>query len=144
MDIMALDESTQDKYIKQYMQCVGVLNKSDCVVQDVRSIRDSVRYRQKDQKDVITYLGIVEDNVVATATILLEVKLRYNRMCCHIEDVATSIKDRGKGYGKQIVEHCVAVAKANNCYKVKLNCEDSLISFYGCLGFEHHGAHMYQ
>jgi predicted GNAT family N-acyltransferase len=65
-------------------------------------------------------------------------------MCCHIEDVATSIKDRGKGYGKQIVEHCVAVAKANNCYKVKLNCEDSLISFYGCLGFEHHGAHMYQ
>jgi predicted GNAT family N-acyltransferase len=126
------------------MQCVGVLNKSDCVVQDVRSIRDSVRYRQKDQKDVITYLGIVEDNVVATATILLEVKLRYNRMCCHIEDVATSIKDRGKGYGKQIVEHCVAVAKANNCYKVKLNCEDSLISFYGCLGFEHHGAHMYQ
>ena len=52
---------------------------------------------------------------------------------------------RGReGYGKQIVEHCVAVAKANNCYKVKLNCEDSLISFYGCLGFEHHGAHMYQ
>lgn len=141
MNIVVLDKDTDDKYIKQYMQCVGVLNASDCVVQDVKSVRNSLKYRQQ---NTITYLGIVDDNVVATATILLEIKLRYSKMCCHIEDVATRLEDRGKGYGKKIVAHCIKAAKDNNCYKVKLNCEESVIPFYDSLGFEHQGAHMYR
>ena len=140
MKIIILNKDTDENYIKGYMECISVLNSSDCVVQNVEAVRDVVARR----RNIITYLGIEEDRVVATATIVLEVKLRYNKMCCHIEDVATRLEDRGKGYGKQIVEHCIKGAKDNNCYKVKLNCEEHLIPFYSSLGFEHHGVHMYQ
>jgi len=122
------------------MECISVLNKSDCVVQNVEDVRERLRYRKE---NIITFLGIAEDNVVATSTILLEIKLRYSKMCCHIEDVATKVEDRGKGYGKMIVAHCIKAAKDNDCYKVKLNCEESVIPFYDSLGFKHQGAHMY-
>ncbi len=140
MNIIILNKDTDEKYIKQYMECISVLNKSDCVVQNVEDVRERLRYRKE---NIITFLGIVEDNVVATSTILLEIKLRYSKMCCHIEDVATKVEDRGKGYGKMIVAHCIKAAKDNDCYKVKLNCEESVIPFYDSLGFKHQGAHMY-
>lgn len=140
MNIIILNKDTDEKYIKQYMECISVLNKSDCVVQNVGDVRERLRYRKE---NIITFLGIVEDNVVATSTILLEIKLRYSKMCCHIEDVATKAEDRGKGYGKMIVAHCIKAAKDNDCYKVKLNCEESVIPFYDSLGFKHQGAHMY-
>ena len=140
MNIIILNKDTDEKYIKQYMECISVLNKSDCVVQNVEDVRERLRYRKE---NIITFLGIAEDNVVATSTILLEIKLRYSKMCCHIEDVATKVEDRGKGYGKTIVAHCIKAAKDNDCYKVKLNCEESVIPFYDSLGFKHQGAHMY-
>jgi|TARA_B100001094_G_scaffold7445_1_gene6650 glucosamine-phosphate N-acetyltransferase len=140
MNIIILNKDTDEKYIKQYMECISVLNKSDCVVQNVEDVRERLRYRKE---NIITFLGIAEDNVVATSTILLEIKLRYSKMCCHIEDVATKVEDRGKGYGKMIVAHCIKAAKDNDCYKVKLNCEESVIPFYDSLGFKHQGAHMY-
>ena len=87
---------------------------------------------------------VSDDNkIVATATVIMEKKLRYSQLCCHIEDVGVHPDFRNKGYGKEIVEYCIKVAKANNCYKIKLNCADSLIQFYEKLGFELNGNHMY-
>lgn len=73
--------------------------------------------------------------IVATATVIMEKKLRYNQLCCHIEDVGVHSEFRHRGYGHKMVEYCINIAKQNRCYKIKLNCNESLVSFYTKIGF---------
>ena len=55
-------------------------------------------------------------------------------MCCHIEDVATKAEDRGKRLRKDDSGGTLyQSSKDNDCYKVKLNCEESVIPFYDSL-----------
>ena len=102
MNIVILNEKSKEKHIIGYLQCVQSLNAADCVVQDVWLVRKKLGERDK---NTITYLAIVNDHVVSTATVILETKLRYHKMCCHIEDVATIDNERGRGYGKRLVGH---------------------------------------
>ena len=141
MNIVILNEKSKEKHIIGYLQCVQSLNAADCVVQDVWLVRKKLGERDK---NTITYLAIVNDHVVSTATVILETKLRYHKMCCHIEDVATIDNERGRGYGKRVVGHCIRLAETLNCYKTKLNCKESLIPFYASLGFENQGCSMYR
>ena len=131
-----------DEYdnIEQYLSCVSDLMKSGGTPTTVEDIKYSLSTRPS---NVITFIGLNDmGDIVSTATIIMEKKLRYKQLCCHIEDVGVYPSCRGQVYGKQIVEHCVDVAKKNNCYKIKLNCDDSLISFYTKIGFVKLGNHM--
>lgn len=82
------------------------------------------------------YVMVLDGKIVATASIMYESKLRYSKPKAFIEDVGVNKLHRGKGYGKEMVKHCIGVAKSRDCYKIVLSCKDSLVDFYEGLGFE--------
>lgn len=120
--------------LSQYMECVKDLNGSGLTLSSIEDMKYSLENRPS---NILTFGLLDEDNnILATATIIIEKKLRYQRLCCHIEDVGVHPDHRGKGYGRDIVKYCMDIAKHNNCYKVKLNCNNTLVAFYEKLGFE--------
>ena len=84
----------------------------------------------------ITYVYILDNNIVATCALLYEYKLRYVQPKAYIEDVAVHPDHRGAGYGKEIVEYCYSEAKNRGAYKVVLTCSDELITYYESMGFQ--------
>jgi len=82
------------------------------------------------------YVMILDGKIIATASIMYENKLRYSKPKAFIEDVGVNKLYRKRGYGKKMVEHCIAVAKNKGCYKIALSCKDSLVDFYKDLGFK--------
>lgn len=118
--------------LNQYMECVKDLNSSGV---GVSSVDQMVGWLDSRQDNIITYVCVEGKDILATATCIFERKLRYNQLCCHLEDVGVRPDKRSLGLGRLMVNHCVGVAQSKDCYKVKLHCSDSLIGFYKNLGF---------
>lgn len=117
----------------QYMRCVEDLNGLHMELANFEQMKRGLSCRSN---NIITYVLLLDDKIVAAATVIFEKKLRYNQLCCHIEDVGVDPDYRKKGYGKMIVDHCILISKIKGCYKVKLNCSDHNIEFYNKLGFK--------
>jgi glucosamine-phosphate N-acetyltransferase len=64
--------------------------------------------------------------------------IRGGRKVAHIEDVSVLKSEQGKGVGKQLIEHCVDVAKRYQCYKIILDCSNDNVPFYEKCGFKKH------
>lgn len=67
---------------------------------------------------------------------------QHTRPFGFIEDVFVSAHDRGKGYGKEIVEWLIEEARNADCYKIVLSARegrDRLHAWYESLGFTKHG-----
>lgn len=127
--------------ILDYIECTKALNNPGVPLSTTEEIKYSLSERPS---NILTFVMVSDDNrIVATTTVIMEKKLRYNRLCCHIEDVGVHPDFRNKGYGASIVRYCIDVAKQNKCYKIKLNCAEGLVKFYEKLGFELNGNHMY-
>lgn len=138
MKIKILDDKDN---LSEYMACVYGLNSPG---EELSNLSGIARALEDRPKNILTFVMVTDDNhIVATATVMIEKKLRYRRLCCHIEDVGVHPEHRNKGYGKEMIDFCKAVAKQNNCYKIKLNCNEELVGFYDKCGFEVHGFHMY-
>jgi len=59
-----------------------------------------------------------------------------------IENVVTHAAHRGRGWGKAILEHALAAAWRQDCYKVMLltgRREEATLRFYEKAGFDRHG-----
>jgi N-acetylglutamate synthase-like GNAT family acetyltransferase len=134
---------------------IRIFNNNDCAL-DYLACVEELNYRQEilcsegevktllgsRTSNITTFVGIENEKIVATATVILEQKLRYKNCCCHIEDVGVHAEYRHKGYGKQIVQHCINFAKENKCYKIKLNCAKAVAPFYQKMGFEGDQLHL--
>lgn len=118
--------------LEEYLECV-----EDLMGGVEKVSLETVGSRMVFMKDHYqVYVMIEDDRIVATAALMLEYKLRYEKPKAYIEDVAVHKGYRGRGYGKKMVEHCIDVAKGRECYKIVLSCKDHLVDFYGGLGFE--------
>lgn len=125
--------------LRQYLECVKDLNTIEAT-DSLDGIKQKIRYRPS---NIITFIGCDENGtVVTTATVIMEHKLRYNRPCCHIEDVATHPNHRSQGYATNMIQYCVEWAGRRECYKIQLNCADNLVDFYQKLGFVGSQNHM--
>lgn len=118
--------------LSEYMECVKDLNNTGVEISSVEQMKRTLLSRPG---NIVTYVITVENKIVATATCIFEKKIRYNQPCCHIEDVGVNKDFRKQGLGKMIVDHCVGVAKAKQCYKIKLFCDNQLENFYNGCGF---------
>lgn len=119
--------------LQKYIECINDLNSNSVIVASNEQIKRNLIKRSN---NIITYVIADNDLILATATVIIETKLRYTQPCCHIEDVGVHPEYRGKGYGKMIVNHCLGIAKSKKCYKVKLFCSDNLLNFYSGMGFK--------
>lgn len=117
----------------RYMECVNELNGANMSLANKEQMKRNLTKRNS---NIITYVITLDDKIVSTATVIFETKLRYNRLCCHIEDVGVHPDFRKKGYGKMVVDHCINIAKIKDCYKVKLCCSDKNVTFYDKFGFK--------
>jgi glucosamine-phosphate N-acetyltransferase len=90
-------------------------------------------------------IWIIENDreFMATGTILYESKFIHNiSIYAHIEDMYVDETYRKHGIGKLLVEHLVYEAKSKKCYKVILDCNESLESFYKKNNFNKNGIQM--
>lgn len=88
---------------------------------------------------------VIEVNglVIATGTLIVEPKLIHGLSAAgHIEDVIVASEYRGQGLGRTMIDHLVATAKQQGCYKVILDCNDQIAAFYEGCGFVRRGSAM--
>ena len=75
--------------------------------------------------------------VVGAATLVVEEKFIHGcSQVGRVEDVVVSDKYRGRQLGKLMVALAVVLARKLHCYKVTLNCTDTMTKFYNGLGFK--------
>ena len=81
--------------------------------------------------------GVFEKNeLIGAATVLFEKKmLRDGSIVMHVEDVVVQKSKRGKNVGKQLIQFLIDLAKRRNCYKIILNCDETVKKFYEKCGF---------
>jgi len=83
-----------------------------------------------------TYVAVYAEEIIGTIRLLFEPKFYHQgRLAAHIEDVSVRLDYQGKGIGGDLVQHAIKRCRDKNCYKVILNCNDSLVSFYEKQGF---------
>ena len=76
--------------------------------------------------------------IVGTITLLLEaVFWRGWSHAGHIENLVVHPDFQGQGIAQQLIQEAINYAKHKQCYKIILDCPDSLVWFYQKFGFEH-------
>ena len=84
-----------------------------------------------------------EDKLVAMGTLVIESKLIHGgSKVAHIEDVVVDKNQRGKGYGKIMIDYLIKKGEKFNCYKIILNCNEKNIGFYEKAGFQQKNVEM--
>jgi glucosamine-phosphate N-acetyltransferase len=93
-------------------------------------------YRDRLKSRVHTYVAIINDRVAGTASVFIEPKFIHSGgVVGHIEDVAVNPEFQKHGIGRSLVEHLLNECRQFRCYKVILDCAESVIPFYEKLGF---------
>lgn len=86
------------------------------------------------------YVTVIEDLdrglVVASATLFAELKfIRGLATRGHIEDVVVSSEYRGRNLGKLVIQSLVRLGRRLGCYRITLDCKDTVVKFYANNGF---------
>ncbi|MDD2680775.1 MAG: GNAT family N-acetyltransferase [Patescibacteria group bacterium] len=90
-------------------------------------------------KGIETYVLVDDKKIVGTIRFLFEAKFYHQgRLAAHIEDVAVHSDYQGKGIGKTLIQFAIKHCQERNCYKIILDCNDSLLEFYQKQGFVQH------
>ena len=97
----------------------------------------------------IIYIAFINDvnsdefKIIASGTCYIEPKIIHNfKNVGHIEDIVVDIDFRGKGIIHNILTYLKNYAKNNNCYKIILDCHESLVKVYSKSEFELKGVQM--
>jgi len=96
-------------------------------------------FRQRLGQGVRTYVAVHRQQVVGTASLLIERKyIHHGGLVGHIEDVAVRNGCQLRGIGTALVRYVTEEARKLGCYKVILDCFEHLIPFYERLGYRPH------
>lgn len=94
-------------------------------------------YFDRQHMGMRTLVAVIDELIVGTASLIIEPKFIHNgARCGHIEDVAVHPKFHMHGIGKELVKKLITIGRANNCYKLILECNDDIAPFYKKLGFK--------
>lgn len=81
--------------------------------------------------------------IIGSGTILIEPKIIHGCMNVgHIEDIIVTNEMRGLGISQNILNSLKDFAKANNCYKIILNCKNEIKNVYIKNGFNEYAIQM--
>ncbi len=90
-----------------------------------------------------TFVAEVDGQIVGTATLIVGYKLlRGGVRSGRVSDVATHPNWQRRGVGRALMKKIIKVAKAQNCYKLTLNCQEKNVEFYENFGFTRHEVSM--
>ena len=92
---------------------------------------------------IIVVEDLRKEKIIGAGSLIIEKKfIRDLGIAGHIEDIVVDKTYRGKNLGKRVIELLKALAEANNCYKVILDCADYNVPFYNKCGFFVKGVEM--
>ena len=86
------------------------------------------------QKNVHSYVAILNDKTIGFGVLVLEKKIRGG-VCGHVEDIVIDSNYRGLGVGKILIDKISQTAKKLDCYKITLPCKEHNVEFYKKCGF---------
>lgn len=93
-------------------------------------------YYQRQHAGIRTLVAVSDGVVLGTASIIIERKfIRAGRHVGHIEDVAVAEAYQKFGLGKMLIKALLKIAKEAGCYKIVLDCDSDVVSFYEQFGF---------
>ncbi len=91
------------------------------------------------------FVAVDSNGVVGTISVFLEEKINRGTRSngrlfsvAHIEEMVVAAECRGKGLGKQLVDHAVKFSKQAGAYKIILDCSEENVGFYEKCGFFKH------
>jgi glucosamine-phosphate N-acetyltransferase len=97
----------------------------------------------------IIYIGFVGSlfektfDIVCSGTIIIEPKIiRNGNSVGHIEDIVVKSDYRGKGISNILLNLLKKYGFEHNCYKIILDCNESVIKVYEKNGFKNNGFQM--
>ena len=121
MTIKELDGTHLDDYLTALCSLYTI---------DIRGDKAADVFRKR-LKYSRTFVAIIDNKVAGAISILLEHKYGHDaKLVAHIEDVVVNDNCRSKGIGLALVRYAIETARMCNCYKVVLNCKESLVPFY--------------
>lgn len=126
-----LEESDYDK---GYFDLLGLLTQ---VTKPDKE--EFIKQINKIKETNIINIFVIEDKekVIASITLIIEPKfIRNMRSVCHIEDFIIDSEYRKMKFGTSLCEFSKTFARENNCYKIILDCAESVSGFYIKQGFE--------
>jgi GNAT superfamily N-acetyltransferase len=89
------------------------------------------------------YVGVSEDAIVGTFALLVMDNIGHRGTpSAIVESVAVDPARQGCGVGRRMMEHAIALAREQGCYKLALSSSAKRTrahAFYEKLGFERHG-----
>ncbi len=93
-------------------------------------------YRIKSNQNYYICVIEIDKNIIAAGTLFIEDKFIHDcGTVGHIEDIIVDKDQRGKNFGKNIINHLIDKARECGCYKIILNCNEHNKDFYTKLGF---------
>jgi glucosamine-phosphate N-acetyltransferase len=88
-------------------------------------------------------IGVSEGKIVCSGTIIIEPKIIHGgKSVGHIEDIVVLQSWRSKGIGSILIERLKTYGFDRNCYKIILDCNENLESFYSKNGLSKKGIQM--
>jgi glucosamine-phosphate N-acetyltransferase len=94
---------------------------------------------------IIVGIEYESETIVCSGTIIIEPKIIHGgRPAGHIEDIVVLEKWRNKGIAKDLLKQLKEIAISKNCYKIILDCNERLVSFYEKSGFSKKGIQMFE
>ena len=136
-------EISKSNIKKQYLSLLEELTKTNDISDELFEF--NLKKINLIGKIIIGYVNNNKNTIelVGTGTIILEPKIiRSGMYVGHIEDIIVKSTWRGKKISQSILDKLTSFAIESNCYKVILDCVDSICSVYKSNGFEIKGIQM--
>ncbi|XP_065829317.1 glucosamine 6-phosphate N-acetyltransferase-like [Oscarella lobularis] len=122
-------------YAKGFLNLLSQLTKVGSVDGE-QFVEQFERMKKSSNHYVVVIEDVIRSRIVASATLLVEYKFIHGAaMRGRIEDLVVSDRMRGKQLGKLLVETLLKLAVKLGCYKLSLDADDQVKSFYEKFGF---------
>lgn len=114
-----------------FLECLGAFSPLQMTEDEAIAV-----FQHRLRARISTFVALESGRVIGTAALYLEPKFLHDGgLVGHIEDVAVHPDLQGRGIGGMIVGHLIEICREHGCYKVILDCSESLIPYYEKLGF---------
>lgn len=125
----------------QYIELMTELTKCENLTNQV--FYNKIQNINSMGKIIIAYKNKILPEIIGSGTIIIEPKIiRGGKSVGHIEDIVVKSSHRGKKIAQTILDKLKTFAKSSDCYKVILDCDDSVSKVYKSNGFELKGVQM--
>ena len=129
-----------ETYYNQLIQLYNYFSKIDKQILDFKNFKTLI---EKLPNNHNIYLYFENEKIVGAITLIIEQKIIHSGgKVGHIEDFVVLEGYRNKGLGTLLYNYVKNLCIQNKCYKMILDCDQSLENYYIKKGFKKKGSYM--